>query len=131
MRVARHLKALLSSIFPHYTLLSLQQQRPYSHAMYDTMVNFLPYSPIIIVLFFFLERGHYNLFLVVTPSSDVFELSLFTFGKLSLFTFGKWRENLNLKALLSSIFPHNTLLSLQQQQPYSHAMYDRVANFPQ
>ena len=33
MRVARHLKALLSSIFPHYTLLSLQQQRPYSHAM--------------------------------------------------------------------------------------------------
>ena len=103
MRVARHLKALLSSIFPHYTLLSLQQQRPYSHAMYDTMVNFLPYSPIIIVLFFFLERGHYNLFLVVTPSSDVFELSLFTFGKLSLFTFGRRRENLNLNMELKLI----------------------------
>ena len=45
-------------------------------------------------------RRHYNLFPVVKPSSDVFKLSLFTFGK---FTSGKWRENLNLNLELKSI----------------------------
>ena len=47
-------------------------------------------------MYFSSERQHYYLFPVVTPSSDVFELSLFTLERLGLFTFRKWRENLNL-----------------------------------